>query len=523
MPDISAIPGITMLGYGYDVFASAYCDEDVRKGDDNGDSLLSGLDLAGGSSSIVTVLQHEYRCPNLFKVLSEQPKNDDYTIFATTVEEYTSQLTVKAQVGADIGGFSGSVSSSYTSSMSSYLKNTYGEHGHVYSGITVQLPLSADQLRAHLKDHVKTDLETLSPAAVIRKYGTHLVSSVMIGGKALLRQYSSQSDVTNSTEWSVALKASYDNVTASSSVDETTTKTQQTFRMSMDVHTLGGTVNIVNSSNQFQAWLNSIDRQPAIIDMTGVVPLWQLLEPGSAARKALQKVILQRARLYQPGGLFGTMDYSSSMDSREPLHPSGVSSGQPSIGRQVTAGWGMVWNAQDTHQGNGFLCLWLSTGQENTSEPRFAVYGGRQTASNGSSSAPFLEIYQWGKRQTPSGIALTEIVIFEAYTAEGPYAQGPASPDNQSSYSKVSLFVGPMEDAEPGSSVIRGGHTLNAIGPGGSGWGLSPQSNPEINFTDQLIYRSIMWTGNGDWGMGSVYFYLEPVVTALAEVGGDGA
>jgi len=153
MPDTptAPIPGLNLIGYGYDAFTSPYCDEDKRKGDKNGDPLLSGLDCGAGNNYTVSVLEGTFLCPNAIRVLGEQPKDDDYTIFADTVEQFTNQLTVKAGVSADICGFSGSVDSSYQSSTESYQEDVYAEHGHVYSGVTVQLPLSADELRSRLR------------------------------------------------------------------------------------------------------------------------------------------------------------------------------------------------------------------------------------------------------------------------------------------------------------------------------------------------------------------------------------
>jgi hypothetical protein len=154
------IPGLELIGYGYDVFTSPYCDESKGKGD-GGDPLLSGLDCGAGNNHAVSVLGGTFLCPNTIRVLSEQPTDDDYTIFADTVEQFTNQLTVKAGVSADVCGFSASVDSSYQSSTESYQEDVYAEHGHVYSGVTVQLPLSADALRSRLTPGVKHDLDRI--------------------------------------------------------------------------------------------------------------------------------------------------------------------------------------------------------------------------------------------------------------------------------------------------------------------------------------------------------------------------
>jgi hypothetical protein len=280
----------------------------------------------------------------------------------------------------------------------------------------------------------------------------------MIGGKAFLRQYSSRSDVTNSTEWQVAVKASYDGVTASASVDSKSTETQKKFKMSIDVQTLGGTGIVIGAgdpsktSNQFQVWRDSLNGHPAIIDMTAVVPLWQLLPPGSSARAALKKEIVTNARRFQAGALIGTRQDYNNMNSSGPWHPGGTTGS--TAGRAVVAGSGQCYG---NGRGNGLLWLFLNTGQEAGDYQRLAIYGGRQSASNTDSTAAWQEISSWGARQTPSGAALEEIEIFWAWTNEGPYGQD--------GYSKVSLFVGPIEKAEGVCWVVRGGHSISDNGP----------------------------------------------------------
>lgn len=188
------IPGRDMLGFGYDVFASEYCVASRRRGQ-NGQPLLNGLDLSPDVPyDEVECLDRTFRYPKqTIDVITEQPRQHDYTIYARSVEEYISQLTLKANMSGEVGAFSASVKTSYSQSRKTYLENVYAEYGRNFSAIGVRLaPSSAKGLRALLKHEVKEILEKSTPADIIARFGTHLVTGVMIGGKARLRQFNSR-------------------------------------------------------------------------------------------------------------------------------------------------------------------------------------------------------------------------------------------------------------------------------------------------------------------------------------------
>src|ERR1700730_13041930 len=67
--DADNIPGLTMLGYGYDVFAAPYCDADHC----NGEGSEPLLDLGAETSTEITAFGRKFRHPNRVQVLNEQP------------------------------------------------------------------------------------------------------------------------------------------------------------------------------------------------------------------------------------------------------------------------------------------------------------------------------------------------------------------------------------------------------------------------------------------------------------------
>ena len=109
MTTTRAIPGLSMLGYGYDLFRSSYCSDVART-----QLLLNGLDPNSPGHEIqLPKWKGSFQCPSVVRVLSEQGQSHSYSVFADTSEEYTSELSVKASVSGTYGAFSGSVESSY--------------------------------------------------------------------------------------------------------------------------------------------------------------------------------------------------------------------------------------------------------------------------------------------------------------------------------------------------------------------------------------------------------------------------
>jgi hypothetical protein len=500
LPDI--IPGLSMIGYGYDVFASPYCLASERKGR-GGKPLLDGLSLSAKDPyEEVVALQRPFRYPKILQVSNEQPTDDDYTIFGRTVEEYNKELTVTAKVGVEVGAFSGNVQTSYSQSTKTYLENVYGEHGHIYSGIDVRLGAldSASALRSLLNPQVNIDLQKRTPKDVIARFGTHLVTGVMIGGKALLRQVSSRSDVKDETEFQLAVQAKYGAVTAEATVDQKYSAQISKFKMSNTVHTLGGKAQVIESSKQFNAWLQSLNRNPAIIEMTSVVPLWQLLDPGKA-RDALKDGILSYARRYQAGALYGSLQRLNNNSSSEPWK-NGPTTGHQ-IGRYYPIAQASSWS-EEWSQGNSELSLYLSTGMEKTKLPALAVYGGRQMHSSYDSSAARKEIHSWGSRTTGTGSQLQELTLFSVYTNSQFYKNG---------MSFVSLFVGPVEEARDNSWIVVGGHEIYSKNRRGFDWG---QSNAG-NLLEQKIASARMYKDDG-WDIGDIILHLQEATPALSEI-----
>jgi hypothetical protein len=499
------IPSLTMLGYGYDLFKSPYCSDEACT-----QLLLNGLDSDSPSHEIQLPNWHgSFQCPSIVRVLSEQVQNDNYSFFADTVEEYTSELSVKASVSGAYGAFSGSVESSYKGSTSSYLDNRYGEYGHIFSGIKLALPHTAAQLRALLNPEVKQKLLSKDPQELIAMYGTHLVTGLVVGAKARLLQCASRSEVTSKEEFATAVKAQYASVTASVLVETKNSETIKKLQMASEVHTLGGGNVVICSPDDFKTWLKSVHDVPAIIDMTSFVPLYQLLDPVAdrTAREALKNSILRYAKRFHPGALYGTSQQLNNYSSSGTWIDAGSNGNQ--LGRHNVVAGVLAWSNQ-YQQGNSLLGFWQATGAEaaDSSEPPqgMAIYGGIQQQSSYDSSHPLKQMSSWGTNTHPQTNA-----PLQEWPAFSGFANHPSYGDMGMSF--VKLFVGPIEDAPHGGFIAVGGKTVWEDDTAPAHWGL--QSTGLIKA--QPIAKLKAWRSGG-FADCTVYLHLSPVQQSIPEV-----
>jgi hypothetical protein len=485
-----------MLGYGYDVFKSPYCSNQGHM-----KLLLDGLDEHSPSREIqLPEYPHSFRYPKIVQVSSD-PKTDDYSIFAETIEEYTSQLSVKAGISVEFGAFSGSIDTSHSESTRTYLDSRFGEYGHIFSGFEIALPSTAAELRKLLNPDVKQDLLSKDPQELIKIYGTHLVRGLVIGAKARLLQSASRSAVKSKEEFAAAVTAEYGSlISASGSVDQQHSETIKEFQMRSEVHTLGGGDVIINSGAEFDAWLKLVREVPNVIDMTSVVPLYQLLDPvtDGPRRVELKKAILRYAKRFQIGALYGTNQQCGPSDvSLVEALLSGDESGRCN---QIASGLG--WS-QPYKDSKSFLNVWQATGQE-AKKPQppqgMAIYGGRQRYGDS-------EVSSWGVNRHPqTGASLLEWVAFSGFAKHTLLGQD--------HHLTTSLWVGPIEDAPQDSFIAVGGKTTWDDGGEAGSWGLPATGNIIKN---QPIAK-IKGSTNGGYADGTLCLHLSSVQQTIPEV-----
>lgn len=113
-----------------------------------------------------------------------------------STSDYAKDLALHAGLEGDYSFFSGSASADYSKEEKNSLSNIYTRITYLVTHYILTLPPLLET-RALLRDSFKTILESGDPAELYKEYGTHLVKSVTIGGRAAFtsstdtRKYSS--------------------------------------------------------------------------------------------------------------------------------------------------------------------------------------------------------------------------------------------------------------------------------------------------------------------------------------------
>ena len=124
--------------------------------------------------------------------------------------EYSESLSVHAGFEASFPGFSSSASTDYNESQRENLSNSFTRITYRVTQYNLSLP-PVSQVQQYLKPWFVNDLEKRDPIEFYREYGTHLLRSLTIGGRAMFltstdsRTYSSSLSI----EAAARISASY--------------------------------------------------------------------------------------------------------------------------------------------------------------------------------------------------------------------------------------------------------------------------------------------------------------------------
>ena len=151
----------------------------------------------------------EYSVPTVVNYVTNT-SSEYRSSYGKTTSEYTNSLSIHAGFDASFPGFSSSVSADYRESQRRNLSNSFTRIAFNVTHYNLSLP-PISQIPRLLKPWFIDELNNRDPIAFFREYGTHILSSVAIGGQALFlystdtRTYTAQMSI----EAAAKISASY--------------------------------------------------------------------------------------------------------------------------------------------------------------------------------------------------------------------------------------------------------------------------------------------------------------------------
>ena len=158
-----------------------------------------------------------YSVPDIVNYTSDT--NSDYqSSYGKSVTEYSESLSVHAGMEATFPGFSASASTDYNESQRENLSNTFTRITYLVTQYNLSLP-PIHQIQKYLKSWFVEDLEKRDPIDFYREYGTHMLRSLTIGGRALFLTSTDSRTYSSSLSIEAAARISASYLVASGNMD----------------------------------------------------------------------------------------------------------------------------------------------------------------------------------------------------------------------------------------------------------------------------------------------------------------
>jgi hypothetical protein len=246
--------------------------------------------------------------------------------------EVSRQIAVEAGLKGGYAGVTASVKTKFKRSEERSQKTHFLKISLTNSGTVLYVEGSGETIRAQLNEEFKNALNNGDPDKLIRDYGTHLVTRIIVGGRAEYYARSSATSSMTKEQFEVAARAKYDSlggatgdatgsVQASIRVGTTNTTNVRDVLASERIDAIGGTAVSavgIKSKRDWDAWATSIAARPGFLgfDKDGLMPIWELTA-DTARQTAIHEAYKRKAaREFAPEILNVTSDVRNHPDAR---------------------------------------------------------------------------------------------------------------------------------------------------------------------------------------------------------------
>lgn len=251
--------------------------------------------------------------------------------------EVSRQIGVEAGLKGGYAGVTASVKTKFKRSEERSEKTHFLKISFTHSGMVLYVEGSGEQLRAQLNEEFKNALNNGDPDKLIRDYGTHLVTRIIVGGRAEYYARSSATSRMTKEEFEVAARAKYDSLggvtgedgdAATGSIQASTrvgtkdtTKTRDVVS-SESIDTIGGTAVSamgIKSKKDWDTWATSVETRPGFLGFDGdeaLMPIWELTSDPARQTKIHEAYKRKAAKEFAPEIINVTSDVTNHPDAR---------------------------------------------------------------------------------------------------------------------------------------------------------------------------------------------------------------
>ena len=264
--------GNTVIGYGINALTALY----------------PSIEYIRRTNPILNV---NYRSGDTVK--EEVYSKQDYRKFISeSLEEISDKFTDEASAEAKFLGFKTDFTVGYSNSENSKKENVYLKAYAVK--FAYRELMNKFDYKNNLDSSFSNDLNSsMTPKDLFDKYGTHLITGALYGGRADICNTTEKSSSETIEELKLKLEIGYKDIASVSNNTEWTKNMKSVMsRTNFNASSIGGDgdlnhTSMDNFSNDYQRWMKSITKANSefcsIYDKNSLVPVWDLA--SSAARK----------------------------------------------------------------------------------------------------------------------------------------------------------------------------------------------------------------------------------------------
>ena len=260
------------------------------------DYLGSGYDLCGKYADGESVKKQIFDLSKVPEHALRQLSNREaqyFSVSGDSVEEYQSQLAVKAGISGSYGLFSASVESSFSSTDLSISESSYVSVNLCMRYETWKLQVTSKE---YMHSNVEEDFNTKDGKWLIEQYGAGVVMGMDIGGRWSDNLSVSKLYTESKTDVTVSMEAAYGSfISGKGSVEVSNVAKSKKSIASRRVMVVGG--NPAFAPGQLEDWQKSVEENPAFMNFTkdGVAMIWDLFpEHSDKLKKGFEEYLKEK-------------------------------------------------------------------------------------------------------------------------------------------------------------------------------------------------------------------------------------
>lgn len=224
-----------------------------------------------------------------------------YTETSSTLEELTKKVSSNNSLKGSYAGFTASISADYSFNSTSSKETGFTR----YTSLIVRSReyFQNTNYKANLNPTFASDLNSLYPAALFEKYGTHVIVEGYWGGRVDASLTTLKETRTSDETMKVEVSAAFGEIVSGKSTNQLSETTKKVINGSkFRVDSVGGGVIACNSLDSFfnvySNWMNSLNESTyefcGVPTSNSLLPIWELTD-NSSRKAALKQYFDEKA------------------------------------------------------------------------------------------------------------------------------------------------------------------------------------------------------------------------------------